>query len=368
MMRKNDVFFSLYISLSLVGAFVAPTNTLSTRTMKLRTARLGQKEASGGGERRRWTESRSAASAERLAQRRKVQRTTPQIKLIPFDGKLLASRQKPNLEAPFLDLASSSLPTLRCMTTGLRYGESTSTTKLFEHMSLDGLFDANLGFSKLFNGNAEFRTNLRSAIRQDVFETTPFYASLSEKAASVLLLPDSSLEGSWRIPENNDNDEIRMKHTTLVLREAFLDAVESNNVSIPTGDDLFRAIGRLCGKQASAHFIDISGVQDRAINHSWHLDAGSSPGGCRTVLWGFPPESDYSGCGVFSHVVPLSKEVLAPPDHNRMEPLLFDGLIPEKYIVRPVYERGKELLIYRDVDVLHSAPDVTYRASIMRFM
>lgn len=51
-----------------------------------------------------------------------------------------------------------------------------------------------------------------------------------------------------------------------------------------------------------------------------------------------------------------------------MEPVLFAGSVPEEFIVRPIYEPGKEIIRYRDVDVLHSAPDVTYRTSIMRFM
>jgi hypothetical protein len=332
--------------------------------------------SSGGGARRRRSERSDNRTAERLSQRRKEQQeqATLKKKSVPlFDGKLLTSRQVANLEAPFFDLESalaSPNPSLRCMTPGLLYGENNKggNEKVFEYMSLDDLFDnIQFGFSERFNADAEFRNQLRSAIRQDIFDTTPFYANLSEKAASILLLPDSSLEGSWRIRHDDNADEMRMKHTTQVLRDAFFDSV-ADTASLPTGDDLFRAIGKLCGSQASTHFIDIFGVQDRTINHSWHLDAGCSPGDCRTVLWGFPPENDYSGCGVFSHVVPLSKECLAPPDHNRMEPLLFDGSVPEEFIVRPTYKMGRELLLYRDIDVLHSAPDVAYRTSIMRFM
>jgi hypothetical protein len=132
---------------------------------------------------------------------------------------------------------------------------------------------------------------------------------------------------------------------------------------------LFEAIGKLCGPKPSTHWIDIYGVQDRKINHSWHLDFGKSPeSSTHTVLWGFPPEDHYQGCGVFSHLIPLQKECLAPDDHPRMEPVLFDGTVDEQYIVRPTYEAGKELIMYRDIDVLHSAPDVTYRTSVMRFM
>ena len=153
----------------------------------------------------------------------------------------------------------------------------------------------------------------------------------------------------------------RMKHTTRVLKEALGD-------NAPSGDSLFKAIGNLCGSKPSTHFIDIFGVQDRKISHSWHLDFGKSPENSKTVLWGFPPEDNYEGCGVFSHVIPLESECIAPDDHPRMEPVLFDGTVDEEYIVRPSYRPGKELIMYRDIDVLHSAPDVTYRTSIMRFM
>jgi len=319
--------------------------------------------------------SRTVSTSSPDERRRRVRRERKEE--VPHDGKLLASQQKPNMGAPRFDLENeltSSTSALRCMTPGLQYGESigseeSSSQPVFEYMSLDDLVDPRLGFSKKFNNDREFRDNLRSAIRQDIFDTTPFYSNLSEKAASILLLPDSSLEGSWRISTGQDGD-IRMKRTTQVLHDAFQTvAADDDDIQIPTGDDLFRAIGRLCGETtASTHFIDIFGVQDRSINHSWHLDAGCSPGNCRTVLWGFPPEDNYNGCGVFSHIVPLSKECLAPEDHNRMEPVLFDGTVPDEYIVRPIYGEGKELLLYRDIDVLHSAPDVAYRTSIMRFM
>lgn len=243
-------------------------------------------------------------------------------------------------------------------------------------MSLDDLLQDVLpeGFSlsKIFNANESFRTNLRSAIRLDVFETTPYYTNLPEKAKTVLLLPDSSLEGSWRLLEDNE-DRLRMKHTTRVLHQALEDHFDGTPPSYFSGDDLFRAIGRVCGSGASTHWIDIFGVQDRTINHSWHLDAGTSPENCKTVLWGFPPGDDYEGTGVFSHVVSLREAFDGMvgdslEEHNRMEPILFEGTVDEEYIVRPIYKAYHELLFYRDVDVLHSAPDVAYRSSVMRFM
>ena len=180
-----------------------------------------------------------------------------------------------------------------------------------------------------------------------------------------------------------------MKHTTRVLNAALEQHFsENDDDDTPlfrfSGDDLFRAIGSICGSGASTHWIDIYGVQDRRLNHSWHLDAGQSPQNRKTVLWGFPPENDYEGTGVFSHVVPLQEpfdELLLDGDgdeknknkndsnDNRIrEPVLFEGTVDDRYVVRPVYAPGRELLVYRDVDVLHSAPDVAYRTSVMRFM
>jgi hypothetical protein len=239
----------------------------------------------------------------------------------------------------------------------------------------DGKHYKLLGFSKLFNSDAQFRLQLRQAMRHDIYDTTPQYQNLSLKAKEMLLLPDSSLQGSWRKPTSIPDGEIRMKRLTQVLQEAFVDKFFS---FCPTGDDLMQAIGDLCGPEPSTHFIDIVGVLDRRIPHSWHQDTGRSGTSAvsnnnnnvptRTVLWGFPSDSDYTGCGVFSHLVSLQHESKAPQSHPKMQSLLFDGTIDDDYIVRPSYGPGRELLMYRDIDVLHSSPDVAYRTSVMRFM
>jgi hypothetical protein len=270
----------------------------------------------------------------------------------------MTAGQDPNEHASPLNLEQVlSDGQVRSMTEGLLFANKGETPN-FKFMSLDDLFGEGVGLSAKFNSDTEFREELRRAIRQDIFDTTPFYANLSEKAASVLLLPDSSLEGSWKMPETMD----RMKKTTQVLSEALGDPA-------PTGDELFQTIGKLCGTKPSTHFIDIYGVQGRKIPHSFHLDTGrSASNNTQTVLWGWPKEDQYDGCGVFSHLIPLENECWAPEDHPRMEPVLFDGPFENHHIVRPRYQPGRELLIYRDVDVVHSAPDVTYRTSVMRFM
>ena len=141
----------------------------------------------------------------------------------------------------------------------------------------------------------------------------------------------------------------------------------------PTGDEFMDTIGSLCGSTPSTHWIDIVGVLNRRVPHSWHQDTGRSPGGgdTRTVLLGFPACDDYDGVGVFSHVVKLKREQWAAEDHPPNEPVLYgalDGVVEESQIARPRFAEGREIVTYRDVDVLHSSPDVAYRASVMRFM
>jgi hypothetical protein len=233
-----------------------------------------------------------------------------------------------------------------------------------ETKSLDEVFPATKGFSKLFSSNQAFRNGIRDSMRQDIFNATPAYAGMSEKARRMLLLPDSSLQGSWRCQGRKEfaDGELRMPLLTKVLLEYLGEAA-------PTGDEFMDRIGSLCGSTPQTHWIDIVGITDRRISHSWHQDTGRSPNeDTKTVLFGFPKEDDYVGGGVFSHLVKLEKEQWAPEGHPPNEPVLFTNSIDEKHIVRPQFAEGKEIVIYRDVDVLHSAPDVAYRSSVMRFM
>jgi len=104
---------------------------------------------------------------------------------------------------------------------------------------------------------------------------------------------------------------------------------------------------------------------------------------------GFPKRNCYIGPGVFSHIIKLSHRL---PRHERDCPRLLADLLPprqcsdqgaaaataadrirseqlgEEHIVRPLYSRHREVLVYNDRDVFHSAPDVQLRESLWRFM
>jgi hypothetical protein len=237
----------------------------------------------------------------------------------------------------------------------------------------------------LFWKHGTFREAIRQAMRQDIFYTTPAYAALSPKVASFMLDDDSSLQGSWNCIPLNDNDGVQVHG---VMRMSRLTAVLQDRLGedAPTGDEFMMKIGGLCGENPSMHWIDIIGVKDRILSHSWHQDCGRSypielldmdvedvaghtlQESKFTVMLGFPIEDEYEGTGVFSHALKLKHECLAPHKHNINEPVLFEGSVNEQYIVRPLFTIGREILRYRDIDTLHSAPDVAYRRSVMRFM
>ena len=280
----------------------------------------------------------------------------------PFDGKALCASQSPNDDAKGFDLSfalKNDETDFRSLVDGIVVDQDKPVElPVIRYLGLDEVSGIQ-GFSDKFNSDGVFRNALRDAIRRDIFNSTPLYAGMSAKAAAMLLEPDSSLQGSWRTPDDTATDG-RMVQSTAVLRDAF-------GQDAPTGDALMHSIGALCGPNPSTHWIDIVGVLNRTISHSWHQDTGL-PSENKTVLWGFPAEDDYEGTGVYSHSVPLLQACFAPLDHPRGEPIVFAGEIPEEHIIRPGYVKGKEVLVFQDVDMIHSSPDVAYRTSVMRFM
>eukprot|EP00977_Amphora_coffeiformis_P009332 scaffold2120_cov169-Amphora_coffeaeformis.AAC.14 len=110
--------------------------------------------------------------------------------------------------------------------------------------SLDELFPG-LSFSEIFNTSPDFRNELRDTMREDIFDTTPAYHGMSEKARKFLLLPDSSLQGSWKCQnggwsraQGDEKDGPRMQRLSKVLQAHLGDGA-------PMGDDFMDTIGKL---------------------------------------------------------------------------------------------------------------------------
>jgi len=287
----------------------------------------------------------------------------------------------------------------------------------YETRSLDDLFPKkkSLGFSKKFNSCAPFRNELRDAMRRDIiFDSNaddaeninnqpPIYSRMTNEQKYQELAQNKPLIGNWKYDDDSDttaitSSPIRMKTTTEILSRYL-------GPDAPTGDKFFEAIGSLCNStQAPYHWTEVVGVAatqncklgDKTV-HAWHQDYGhlqdrkpikqgqttihghnddsidyhdSYPYQSNNhVFFAFPYEDDYHGTGVFSHLIKLKHEQWAKPKGALVpgKSIFYRGTVPDRYIVRPRYVPGSELIIFRDTDVLHSTPDIQYRTSIMRF-
>jgi hypothetical protein len=212
--------------------------------------------------------------------------------------------------------------------------------------SFDELFPHS-GLGEKFDRSSKLRADIRAAAREDFFVSD---ATLSEEANNALKDPRSTLMSNWRKPNEY----------------AHLTEVFSRHEIALTGPVFIRALTDLCGSSPHVFgsWIDIIGVRGRAVAHSWHQDSGLEQ---RTVMVGFPPSDHYDGTGVFSHAFKLSHRLPTPA--NAKEPRLWSGpAVEEPYIVRPAYGRGREVMVYDDRDIFHSAPDFANRESIWRFM
>jgi hypothetical protein len=348
-----------------------------------------RRDAAEVGSRKRRTPPRSRTSSARRPRQDLGAQISPAV--VPFDAKALTEAQDPNHGAPLYALTTQRSEEEEFESPQEHEHEQKEPSYFFEFISLDEMFPG-LNFSDLFDSSADFREELRHAMRQDIFYSNPAHGTLSEKVITMLLGDDSSVQGTWRCDVDVDGDagaaskkQDKMSRLTFVLTNYL-------GSKAPTGEQVMMKIGGLCSYsgpsssissstlnsqsgRVSGHYIDIVGRKDKTLNHSWHQDTGRSgdaqQDGIYTVLWGFPPTCGYSGTGVYSHMVKLSGPHLAPPDHPNNEPVLFprlEKILDDKFVVRPLYQKHSELLRFKDTCSLHSAPDVTYRSSVMRFM
>jgi len=229
-----------------------------------------------------------------------------------------------------------------------------------EYWSLDELFPEATGLGDVFDSDETFRASIRSAARADFFVPDP---RLSAEANLMLSDPGSSLEGNWKQCSQCPN-------LTEVFRAYGFTALD--------GSAFIQRLGQLCtnggrtGSMPSAgavypttgSWLDIvnpSTGRSRS-NHAWHQDSGLEQ---FTVMLGFPIRDHYSGVGVFSHAVKLSHAIQPPETPG---PVIINDSIPDEFVFKPVYQKGQEIIVYKDCDHFHSAPNVFIREGTWRFM
>eukprot|EP00614_Pseudopedinella_elastica_P007340 CAMPEP_0172586344 /NCGR_PEP_ID=MMETSP1068-20121228/5715_1 /TAXON_ID=35684 /ORGANISM="Pseudopedinella elastica, Strain CCMP716" /LENGTH=337 /DNA_ID=CAMNT_0013381111 /DNA_START=80 /DNA_END=1093 /DNA_ORIENTATION=+ len=225
--------------------------------------------------------------------------------------------------------------------------------------SLENLFPEAPGLADMFDSSEVFRRELRAAARNDFFVEDPRF---SKEKNDQLRAPGSSLEGNWQ---------------TITECPAITSVFKSQGAGVSALDGLtfVKRLGKLCvsggglesgleSPLVTGGWLDIVSPPNgrRRAAHAWHQDSGL---GQYTVMLGFPNRNHYEGPGVFSHIVRLS-HVMTPP--AKPGPVIIEGNFPEANIMRPVYRKGCEVIVYKDCDHIHSAPDEFIRDGIWRFM
>ena len=242
----------------------------------------------------------------------------------------------------------------------LRRDGAARNERFVEHVALEGLFGRAL--ADAFHDSASFRTDVRRAMRRDLFAPDE---NLSAEANAAMSALSSSVHVNWF--------ESRTGYAALSA------LFESRGIEGVTGERFIRTLGGLCGEPCHGTLIDIaSPVGARRIRHSWHQDSGLDR---LTVMLGFPASTPSesvglpTGVGVFSHAVRLSHALRHPSAPGAGAVLRWEDVasdadveIDARLVARPAFARDREIIVYRDSSHLHSAPDVAHREAVWRFM
>lgn len=218
------------------------------------------------------------------------------------------------------------------------------------HASLEQLFPGT-GLADAWDERAELRTELRRALRADLFEPPADWDAKRVACATGL------------------GAACMVRYDTPMACDRFSAAFAAAGVGL-SGRAFLDGLGALCGSARHGSLIDIVPL-DRRVAHSWHQDCGIPS---YTVLLGFPPHDGYVGGGVFSHHVKLSHPLRpnAGAEHGAVvEFELFSPhpeAIPGELVVKPIYSKGREVWVSNDATHLHSTPDVQRRECLWRFM
>ena len=186
-----------------------------------------------------------------------------------------------------------------------------------KHVGLEELFPGT-GLADLFDEDGAFRTELRRAARDDMFVPNPKFSDAANEQIKDL---KASLMVGWR-------------HSPTQF-ESLTRLFEARGLAPLDGPAFMGRIGALVsGSSVSGSLIDIVGITNKRIRHSWHQDNGLE--GQITVMLGFPPEDRYEGPGVFRSALPPAQPsrliimaAITPSTHPRSAPRdMPDGCIP----------------------------------------
>lgn len=230
----------------------------------------------------------------------------------------------------------------------------------FAYYGLDELYPEAPGLVKAFNCDAEFRHRIREVMREDLFRPVP---KLSEEMNCELrdLFTDLA-KPHVKAPLTETGEDGRCCLRPLPhLTEEFA----ARGLAL-TGEAFVERLLQLGALTDSGRFSDLVGKAH--TGHRWHQDHGEDR---YTVMLGFPPESNFAGEGVFSHVIRLSHPLRLPKTTDGWTsgtPIVVNFPAPEEFIFRPIYRPGQEVIVYKDSACLHSSPDTMNREGLWRFM
>ena len=111
-----------------------------------------------------------------------------------------------------------------------------------QFVSLSELFPGT-GFSEIFHGEAKFRTGIRAAMREDLFQES---ALLSDKQNKAI----KSLNSSLMVPWDQFPKDFELGALTKLFKEYKITSL--------TGKEFITKISKLCGENPHGSLIDIS--------------------------------------------------------------------------------------------------------------
>eukprot|EP00966_Prymnesium_polylepis_P192833 4469453-Prymnesium_polylepis.1 len=172
---------------------------------------------------------------------------------------------------------------------------------------------------------------------------------------------------AWKNLSPDVDAKLHREHLSEVLR-----ATLGSGGAAVTADDFVGAFATLCGEGRRGEFTAFEDPPPVANAIEWHQD-WDPPFQCMTVMLGFPLADNFEGIGILPEVVRLSHQVSMEAlqcehypitaringrkDMFAAEVAAAEGLgVTNTHLVLSQFGRGRELLVYRDADVLHRSP------------